>query len=111
MLDVHMPHATHTWKDFFIHIATITVGLLIAVGLEQAVEAVHRHHQLNRRQEDLHGEALANHPVGQTSLAHIDSDMSGCSNCAAGLTQCAPEQTESCSSPNPALRISRRPWR
>jgi hypothetical protein len=24
MLDVHPPHApTHTWKDFFIHVATI----------------------------------------------------------------------------------------
>ena len=32
MLDVHPPHeAAHTWKDFFIHIATICVGLLIAV--------------------------------------------------------------------------------
>ena len=31
MSDVHPPHeASHTWKDFFIHIATITIGLLIA---------------------------------------------------------------------------------
>src|SRR5579863_6651715 len=46
MLDVHAPHeAVHTWKAFFIHIATICVGLLIAVGLEQTVEAVHHHHQ------------------------------------------------------------------
>ena len=46
MLDVHPPHErVHTWKDFFIHIATICVGLLIAVGLEQTVEAVHHHHQ------------------------------------------------------------------
>lgn len=43
MLDVHPPHTpTHTWKDFFLHIATITVGLLIAVGLEQTVETIHR---------------------------------------------------------------------
>jgi hypothetical protein len=43
MLDVHPPHSSpHTWKDFFIHIATISVGLLIAVGLEQTVEAIHR---------------------------------------------------------------------
>ena len=39
MLDVHPPHeAAHTWKDFFIHIATIVVGLLIAVSFEQTVE-------------------------------------------------------------------------
>ena len=46
MLDVHPPHeAAHTWKDFLIHIATICVGLLIAIGLEQTVEALHRHHE------------------------------------------------------------------
>jgi hypothetical protein len=46
MLDVHPPHeAAHTWKDFFIHIATICVGLLIAIGLEQSVEALHRAHE------------------------------------------------------------------
>jgi hypothetical protein len=45
MLDVHPPHApTHTWKDFFIHVGTICVGLLIAVGLEQMVEAIHHRH-------------------------------------------------------------------
>ncbi len=47
MLDVHPPHqAAHTWKDFFIHIATIVVGLLIAVGLEQTVEFFHHRHQV-----------------------------------------------------------------
>jgi hypothetical protein len=46
MLDVHPPHhPTHTWRDFFIHIATIIVGLLIAIGLEQTVEALHRAHE------------------------------------------------------------------
>jgi hypothetical protein len=46
MLDVHPPHhPTHTWKDFFIHIATIVIGLIIAVGLEQSVEALHRRHE------------------------------------------------------------------
>ncbi len=46
MLDVHPPHeAAHTWKDFLIHIATIVIGLLIAVGLEQTVEAIHRHNE------------------------------------------------------------------
>ena len=48
MLDVHVPHPTHTWKDFFIHIATIVVGLLIAVGLEQTVE--YFHHRLDIRE-------------------------------------------------------------
>jgi hypothetical protein len=46
MLDVHPRHERlHSWKDFLVHIATICVGLLIAVALEQTVEAVHHHHQ------------------------------------------------------------------
>jgi hypothetical protein len=48
MLDVHPAHrAASTWKEFFIHIATICLGLLIAIGLENAVEAVH--HSRERR--------------------------------------------------------------
>jgi hypothetical protein len=61
MLDVHPPHhAANTWRDFFIHIATIVIGLLIAVGLEQTVEHIHLHYQLRETREALAIEAEAN---------------------------------------------------
>jgi hypothetical protein len=64
MLDVHPPHApTHTWRDFFIHIATIVIGLLIAVGLEQGVEAIHQHRERHELMEQLdveHRQVLKN---------------------------------------------------
>jgi hypothetical protein len=41
MLDVHVPHPTHTWKDFFIHIATI-VAARIAVALIEQILASKR---------------------------------------------------------------------
>jgi hypothetical protein len=45
-LDVHVPHEPiHSKKDFFLHLFTITVGLLIAVGIEGCVE-LHREHTL-----------------------------------------------------------------
>jgi hypothetical protein len=54
MLDVHPPHHTpDTWRAFFIHIATIVVGLCIAVGIEQAVEGIHHHHQIAETREAL----------------------------------------------------------
>jgi hypothetical protein len=54
MLDVHPPHeAAHTWKDFFIHIATIVIGLLIAIGLEQTVEHFHNRNQVAEAREAL----------------------------------------------------------
>src|SRR5580693_4165763 len=47
MLDVHPAHhAASTWREFFIHIATIVIGLLIAVGLEQTVEYFHHRQQV-----------------------------------------------------------------
>src|ERR1039458_4273167 len=47
MLDVHPAHhAASTWREFFIHIATIVLGLLIAVGLEQLVEHIHHRIEL-----------------------------------------------------------------
>jgi hypothetical protein len=57
MLDVHPPHeATHTWKDFLLHIATIVIGLLIAIGLEQTVEYFHHRHQIADAREALREE-------------------------------------------------------
>ena len=57
MLDVHPAHhAANSWRDFFIHIATIVVGLLIAVGLEQTVEFFHHRHQVTDARETLRRE-------------------------------------------------------
>jgi hypothetical protein len=70
MLDVHPPHhPTHTWKDFLVHIATITVGLLIAIGLEQAVEYVHHRHQLQKARDEIREEL---HRNGKAAAAQME---------------------------------------
>jgi hypothetical protein len=64
MLDVHPPHeSVHTWRSFFIHIATIVVGLLIAVALEQGVERVHEHYELIKAREELAQELDGNRAI------------------------------------------------
>ena len=70
MLDVHPAHhAATTWRDFFIHIATIVLGLFIAVGLEQTVEYIHHQHQLHDvRQGILADASLYLHDVDQLRL-------------------------------------------
>jgi hypothetical protein len=61
MLDVHPAHhAASSWKEFLIHIATIVLGLLIAVGLEQAVEHFHHRREVAEVREELQGELEAN---------------------------------------------------
>jgi hypothetical protein len=60
-MDVHPPHAgIHSWKDFWIHLGTITIGLLIAIGLEQSVEWMHHLHQRHVLEADLREEARKN---------------------------------------------------
>ena len=42
MIEVHPPsEPVHGWRDFLIHLATITIGLLIALSLEGCVEFWH----------------------------------------------------------------------
>jgi hypothetical protein len=73
VLDVHAPHQTvHTWKDFFIHIATITIGLLIAISLEQAVEYLHHRHQAKEMADKLRAESLSNRRVVEFDIANCD---------------------------------------
>jgi hypothetical protein len=62
MLDVHPVHSPiHGWRDFFIHIATIVVGLCIAVGIEQTVEYVHNRYRLSETREALRLEREGNY--------------------------------------------------
>jgi len=68
MLDVHMPQATHTWKDFWIHLGTIAAGLLIAISLEQSVEALHRLHLRHELEASLREEAARNHDNAEVDV-------------------------------------------
>lgn len=89
MLDVHAPHEPiNTWKGFVLHIATIVIGLLIAVGLEQTVEYFHHRQQvrearaalaaeheenIRRYHDNVHGHLLrlANHNNDQRVLRYL----------------------------------------
>jgi hypothetical protein len=46
-MDIHAPMGpTHSFKDFAIHILIVTIGILIALGLEGIRESVHERHLL-----------------------------------------------------------------
>ena len=75
MLDVLPPHhRLEGLKDFFIHLLTISVGLLIAVGIEGCVER-HQHRELARdAKEMLRKEIEGNAKKMADTLAEIDKD-------------------------------------
>ena len=70
MLDVHPPHEkVHSWTQFFIHIAAITIGLLLALGLEQTVEYFHHRHQREQLEAALQRDGRANREYLKDDIA------------------------------------------
>ncbi len=61
VLDVHPPHETpHGVRDFAIHLFTITIGLLIALSLEGAVEWQHHRHLAHDAAASMRAEIASN---------------------------------------------------
>jgi hypothetical protein len=52
-MDIHKPKAAHSWREFLTEIGTIICGILIALGLEQAIEAEHWAHKVETVQRGL----------------------------------------------------------
>jgi hypothetical protein len=75
MLDVHAPHETvHGWRDFLTHIATITIGLLIALGLEAGVEALHHRHLVREARENIRVEIRQNEEAAKQNIGYVQTD-------------------------------------
>jgi len=50
-MEIHTPRPWHGWPEFLKEIGTIVIGVLIAIGAEQTVEALH-HKEIVARGED-----------------------------------------------------------
>ena len=74
MLDVHPPHEpVHGWRGFAVHLLTITAGLLIALGLEAMVEAVHHHELANEARENIEHEVELNSEHAKANVAKVQA--------------------------------------
>jgi len=74
-LDVHPPHKPiHSWRDFLVQLITITVGLLIALSLEAAVEWSHHRHLVHQARVTIHGEMEDNRKLLAEDLTSIQED-------------------------------------
>jgi hypothetical protein len=76
MLDVHEPeHPILGVRDFLIHLLTITVGLLIALGLENMAEWRHHVHLKHQAEETIRLELQANQNDLKAVLKAIPDEM------------------------------------
>lgn len=76
MLEVHPPHEPiHGWRDFFIHLTTITIGLVIALSLEGCVEWRHHRHLVHEAEAGLQIEIKANAKEVQGALDDVQKEL------------------------------------
>ncbi len=62
-------------RDFFIHLFTITIGLLIALGLEGCVEQQHHRHLMHEAEASLHTEIQHNANNVSGALADLHNQQ------------------------------------
>ena len=58
-MDIHKPHVAKTWREFLVELGTIVTGILIALGLEQAVEAGRHRGEATEARETIKAEVIA----------------------------------------------------
>lgn len=59
-MHVHLPKPLHGWREFAGEVGIIVLGVLIALGAEQIVEALHLRAQMNGERKALYSEARGN---------------------------------------------------
>jgi len=60
-MDIHAPEGpTNSFKDFAIHIVIVTIGILIALGLEGIRETIYEHRVVRDARENFQAELHAN---------------------------------------------------
>ena len=76
MIDIHPPHeAAQSWRDIFIHLAIITVGLFIALSLEGCVEWWHHRNLVGEARANIRTEMQDNQKELKDALAQIHKEQ------------------------------------
>jgi hypothetical protein len=74
-VEVHTAdHPFRSWKDFFLHLLTITIGLFIALTLQAAVESLHHRHLVRDARQNLRHEIEENHKVYAENSATLQKN-------------------------------------
>ena len=71
-MEIHAPERPiNSIKDFALHIAIVTCGILIALGLEGIREAVHNHHLVRETRENVRFEMEVNLDHGRDEFPRV----------------------------------------
>lgn len=71
-MEIHAPEEPIlTWKEFLVHLGTVTIGILIALALENLVEWNHHRHLVEEARENIRSEMQDNQKELALSLSSL----------------------------------------
>jgi hypothetical protein len=74
-MDVHpLHHAPRSWRDFFLQLLMITIGLFIALTLQAGVESLHHRHLVRDARENLRREIQNNHQRYAENVQNLEKN-------------------------------------
>jgi hypothetical protein len=72
-MEIHAPHEPIlSFREFLVHLSMVTIGILIALGLEQSVEAYHHHELAEEARENMTTEIADNKRALDSHLSGLD---------------------------------------
>jgi hypothetical protein len=75
-MDVHAPHEPiRTWRDIFLHLGIVTVGLFIALSLEALVEHIHNRHLLAEARANIRQELQIDHQAAKKDIGLVQQNI------------------------------------
>ena len=86
-MDIHKPKPWRGWREFMKEIGTIVIGVLIAIGAEQAMEALHHRAQARDMAEKLRTESEENNPVVAYDVQSLQAALASTDAVLAALTK------------------------
>jgi len=74
-MEIHpTQHAPRTWREFLLHLLTITVGLFIALTLQAGVESLHHRHLVREARENLRLEIQINRKHYAENIQNLEKN-------------------------------------
>ena len=74
-MEIHRPKAVHSWRELLKEIGIIVIGVVIALGAEQAVESLHWMRQVDVGEATLKGAFMQE--VQNAALRDVQGDCIG----------------------------------
>ena len=86
-MDIHKPKRWHGWPEFVKEIGTIVIGVLIAIGAEQAVEAGRHRAQVHEMSGKLRAESQENQGVVAYDVESLKDGLASADATLAAVTK------------------------